>query len=131
MSVQFPKVIDIDLAKSTYDEHHGNFYFKLDKQVEERWKQHFRDACQQEGADCFYTNQPTINENEWVVAYAEIEGENDLKTVLYHIKHAVAVANQELREIVDAEKAEEAKKKAARNELEQKVKRIAGGLDFN
>lgn len=131
MAVHFPKVVDIDLAKSLYGNEGGNFYFKLDKVVEERWKQAFMDAVQQENANCFYANQPSIYKNEWVLAYAQIDGDDDLRTVLYHIKHAIAVANHELKVVIDAEKAEEAKKKAARDELEQRVKRIVGALNFD
>lgn len=131
MSVNFPKLIDVDLAKSHYNESGGSFYFKLDKVVEDRWKQAFRDAASQEQADCFYTRQPSVHENEWIVAFAEIDGENDLNTVLYHLKHAITVANNELGDVIAAENAEEAKKKAARNELEHRVKKIVGGLNFN
>lgn len=131
MSVHFPKIIDVDLAKSQYSEDGGNFYFKLDKPVEERWKQAFRDAAQQEQADCFFARQPLVHEDQWIVAYAAIDGENNLKTVLYHVKHSIDVANKELGEIVQSENAEEARKKAARNALEHKVKQIVGGLDFN
>ena len=130
MSVTFPNVIDVNLAMSNYTEEGGNFFFELDKVVEERWIQAFRDAVSQEQADCFYTRQPSVHDNKWLVAYAQIEGENDLRTVLYHLKHAVTVANSELGQIISAENAEEAKKKAARNELEQRVKKIVGGLNF-
>lgn len=131
MSVQFPKVIDIDLDKSEFNEEGGNFFFKLDKMVEDRWKQCFRDAAQHENATCFSLKQPSVHADEWIVAYAEIDGEHNLTTVNYHVKHAVKVANEMLKEVVDAEVAEEAKKTAARQKLVQKVKGIVGALNFD
>ncbi|WP_288430171.1 hypothetical protein [uncultured Pantoea sp.] len=131
MSVHFPKVISIDLEESDFDEVGGYFYFKLDGKVENRWKQYFRDAAQQEGASCFNARQPTVHGDEYIVAYADIDGENDLRTVNHHVKHAVAVANAELREVVDYENAEENRKQADRRKLEQRVAKIVGSLRFD
>lgn len=131
MPVHFPKIIDVDLSKSRYGIEGGNFYFRLDKAVEDRWKQAFRDAVDQERADCFIGNQPMLHDDEWIVAYSTIEGENDLNTVLRHLKHAIAVANQELGRVVEAENQDQARKETARRELEQKVKTIVGKLDLS
>ncbi|MBD9551569.1 hypothetical protein IB221_04725 [Pantoea sp. PNT01] len=131
MPVHFPKIIDVDLSKSKYDANGGNFYFKLDGPVEERWKQSFRDAASQEHADSFIARQPVVHNDEWIVAFAAIEGENDLNTVTRHLKHAIEVANEELGQVVKAESAEKAKQDAERSQLEQKVKQIIGKLDFS
>lgn len=131
MPVHFPKIIDVDLSKSTYDANGGNFYFKLDGPVEERWKQSFRDAASQERADSFIARQPIVHNDEWIIASAAIEGENDLNTVTKHLKHAILVANQELGEVVKAENEEKARQDAERSQLEHKVKEIVGKLDFS
>ena len=130
MQVHFPKIVDVDLSKSHYDKNGGNFYFKLDGPVEDRWKQAFRDAVSQEQADSFIARQPVVHSEEWIVAFAEIEGENDLNTVTRHLKHAIEVANEELGQIVKAENVEKARLDAERSQLEQKVKQIIGKLDF-
>ena len=130
MQVNFPKIVDVDLSKSHYDKNGGNFYFKLDGPVEDRWKQAFRDAVSQEQADSFIARQPVVHSEEWIVAFAEIEGENDLNTVTRHLKHAIEVANEELGQIVKAENVEKARLDAERSQLEQKVKQIIGKLDF-
>lgn len=130
MQVHFPKIVDVDLSNSRYDKHGGNFYFKLDGPVEDRWKQAFRDAVSQEQADSFIARQPVVHSEEWIVAFAEIEGENDLNTVTRHLKHAIEVANEELGQVVKAENAEKARLDAERSQLEQKVKQIIGKLDF-
>lgn len=131
MPVHFPKIIDVDLDISTYDANGGNFYFKLDGPVEDRWKESFRDAASQERADCFIARQPFVHNDEWIVARAAIEGENDLNTVTKHLKHAILVANQELGAVVKAEDEAKAKQDAERSRLEQKVKEIVGKLDLS
>lgn len=130
MSVNYPRIVDVDLERSSYDTHSGNFIFVLDKQIEHRWRDEFFDAIRLENATCFAYRQPTIASDTSISAYAEIDGEYDLRAVHHHLKRAIVVANASLKDKVDAEIAEEAKRQKAKRELDHRLKTIVGSLRF-
>lgn len=122
--------MDVDLDLSTYDDHSGNFIFILNQQVDHRWRDEFFDAVRLENASCFAYRQPTIAGDTSISAYAEIDGEFDLRTVHHHLKRAIVVANASLKDKIDAETAEENKRQKAKKELDHRLKTIVGSLNF-